>query len=145
MSGTQLTDKHFYVAVKALLFYNNKFLILKRSKKSNGEFGFWEFPGGRLEFFEDPMDGLKREIQEEAGVDIDIKFPLGVWDHKRNNDMHVIGITFLAKAISDEIVLSDEHLEYKWITKEEFADYKVFPKMLEEIDEWNWDNIARAL
>lgn len=144
MSGNQIVGKAFHVTVKALLFYNNKFLIVKRSKISQKEYGFWEFPGGRLEFSEDPKEGLIREIKEEVSIDATIVFPVSVWDHVKKND-HIVGITFLAKACSDKIVLSDEHSEYKWISKEEFINYKVFPKIHEEIKEWNWENINRIL
>ena len=144
MSGNQIIGKSFHVTVKALLFYNGKFLIVQRSKMSQNEYGFWEFPGGRLEFSEDPKEGLVREIKEEVSIDATIEFPVSVWDHVKTND-HIVGITFLAKASGDNIVLSDEHNDYKWISKDEFKDYKVFPKILEEFKEWNWDNIFAAL
>jgi len=144
MSGNQIVGKSFHVTVKALLYYNNKFLIVKRSKISQKEYGFWEFPGGRLEFSEDPREGLIREIKEEVSIDATIEFPVSIWDHVKPND-HIVGITFLAKAASDKIVLSDEHDDYKWISKDEFKNYKVFPKILEEFKEWNWDNIGRVL
>ena len=144
MSGNQIAGKAFYVTVKALLYYNEKFLIVRRSKMSQNEYGFWEFPGGRLEFSEDPKEGLLREIKEEVDIDATIKFPISVWDHVKTDD-HIIGITFLAEAHSDNINLSDEHNDYKWIDKDEFENYKVFPKIIEESKEWNWDNIYNAI
>lgn len=51
----------FYrVSIKALILdTDGRFLLIKEDN------GFWEFPGGGLDFGEEPADGLRREIHEE--------------------------------------------------------------------------------
>jgi 8-oxo-dGTP diphosphatase len=61
------------VGIGVLIFNNGKILLGKRSG-SHGE-GSWSPPGGHLEFGEKLEECAKREVKEEAGIDIrDVEF-----------------------------------------------------------------------
>lgn len=56
-------------AVVGILKNNNRILIAQRPEgKAYG--GYWEFPGGKIEANERPIDALKRELQEELGIEV---------------------------------------------------------------------------
>ena len=62
--------KHYaLVGQKAIIFYQNKFLILQRSKKT-GSTGMWSIPGGGLDTGEKPLASINREIQEETQLEV---------------------------------------------------------------------------
>ncbi len=56
----------FYrVSVKALILDEQKRFLLSLVEK-----GTWELPGGGLDFGEEPHEGLKRELNEEMGLEV---------------------------------------------------------------------------
>lgn len=62
MKHTQKTAI-YRTSVKALILDKNKKFLL--AKEDSGK---WELLGGGLDFGENPQQGLKREIQEETGI-----------------------------------------------------------------------------
>ena len=62
-------QKRIHVAVGILVDIQGRVCIAKRP---NGKHlgGLWEFPGGKLEENEEPFTGLKRELFEELGTEI---------------------------------------------------------------------------
>ena len=112
-------DKKFGVAAKAIIRNKEgKYLVLFKSEDEDINPNEIDIPGGRIEFGEDVQDCLKREVTEEVGLEINIGHPLRVWGFVKN-DLHLIGITFIADLIGGDISLSGEHDTYRWMTKEE--------------------------
>lgn len=129
-------NKRFFVALKGAIFNENKFLIIKRSIKARGEHGSWEFPGGRMEFGETPEETLGREVLEEVGLKVEIKKPLHTWSFFKDENTQIVGITYLCKAVSSEVILSEEHVDFAWITFEDIHNYNVKSSIIEQIERW---------
>ena len=51
----------------AVVIKNQKVLLTRRSPNDNLA-GYWEFPGGKVESNETPQQCLKRELEEELGI-----------------------------------------------------------------------------
>ncbi len=64
-------DRPIISVTAAILVRDGKILIAQR-KSSDHLAGKWEFPGGKLEDGESPEECLRRELQEEFGVDTSI-------------------------------------------------------------------------
>lgn len=117
----------FEITVKAVIINDkNEILLAKRSE--NGFFGVgkYDLPGGKLEEGEDIKKGLKREIKEETGIEVEIGPVLYVFDfEKKYNKKYEIGeeeilisgkgLRFLAYYKSGEVALSREHEKYEWV------------------------------
>jgi 8-oxo-dGTP diphosphatase len=57
--------------VAALIFQNDKILVCQRTRHQTMPLK-WEFPGGKIEEGEQPRDALRRELDEELGIDATI-------------------------------------------------------------------------
>lgn len=112
------------IGQKAALIRDGKCLIVELASRP----GLWELPGGRINEGEFRESALRREIKEELGLD---KFDIlgvvdyDIWYHKDTNTPFCATV-HLIKNDSDEIILSDESLQYKWIAEDEINNYKYF-------------------
>lgn len=69
-----------YTVSSAIIQRDEQVLIAQRP--ADGLLGgLWEFPGGKVEPGEDFVSGLKREIREELGVEIEVGSPYGIYQH----------------------------------------------------------------
>lgn len=114
----------FVVVVGAIIEHvrTGTILLLKRSPNVERDPGIWEDPAGRVQQHEEPETALSREIKEEAGLNIEIVKPLNIFHEYRRLAGAVdesIGIIYWCRATSQEVHLSQEHSEYKWILPEE--------------------------
>jgi 8-oxo-dGTP diphosphatase len=57
--------------VAALIFKDNQILVCQRTRHQTMPLK-WEFPGGKIEEGEQPRDALRRELNEELGIDATI-------------------------------------------------------------------------
>lgn len=110
------------VALKSIIVYNQKVLIIQRSNYDEIGAGTWEFVGGKLDFGEDLLDGLKREIKEEVSLDVTVERLLYATTFKTNPQRQVVILTYLCYANTDNINLSSEHKNYTWSNKEQLLE-----------------------
>jgi ADP-ribose pyrophosphatase YjhB (NUDIX family) len=113
------------LAVSAVIFRDGKVLLLKRAK-SPGH-GFWSLPGGRVEFGESLHTALAREVDEEAGLEIDI-VALAGWREVlpgAGGGGHYLIMSFAARWVAHEPRLNEEHDDFKWVEPGQFGDLKL--------------------
>lgn len=116
-------EEHFVgrVAQKAIIFRNDTVLAVRNPGVER-----WSLPGGRLHKNESPADGLKREVREEIGADIEIGEAVCV-ELFGVADMPHVSIGFCAVFTEPEAVLTlaeDEIAEMAWVP---FTDIEKFP------------------
>jgi len=113
------------LAVSAVIFREGKLLLLKRAK-SPGH-GFWSLPGGRVEFGESLHTALAREVDEEAGLTIDI-VALAGWREVlpgAGGGGHYLIMSFATRWVAGEPRLNAEHDDFKWVEPGRFGDLKL--------------------
>ena len=107
------------VSIKGILYRDNKILFLKTAKKE-----IYELPGGRIDFGENVEQAFEREIKEELEFEkVKMGDLINAWSFtnvRENINHHFIIFDFEIFTNENEIKLSDEHTEYKWVGKDEF-------------------------
>lgn len=83
----------------------------------------FELPGGHIDFSEDIVAGLKREVMEEIGMQISIGDPFAAFTYLNEiKGSHSVEVVYFAKFTDplDNIKLHPEdHSEYKWVAENE--------------------------
>ena len=112
------------IVLTGILKDDNEFLIVKRNENDELYPGAWEFPGGHLENGETIKDGLKRELFEEIGFNEEfdpiITHYYDEIKNKNGNLIYNLEIDFIINVNKNDInvILSNEHCNYKWVGKE---------------------------
>ena len=90
---------------------DNKFPYISRK---------YEFPGGKVEPGESREEAVKRELEEELNMKIEILKPFMTITHQYP-DFHLTMHTFLCTSQTPTVTLT-EHINYRWLTKNELRD-----------------------
>ncbi|KKT52667.1 MAG: Purine phosphoribosyltransferase [Parcubacteria group bacterium GW2011_GWC2_44_22] len=108
------------MAVGALIecTLDGSILLLKRSAQADFAPGIWGDITGRLRQFEEPEDGVRREVKEECGLDVEIIKPLKIFHIFRGSqtaENELVGIIYWCQTKDQKVKLSNEHDDFKWV------------------------------
>ncbi len=122
--------------VAAIIFNDNRILCVQRGES---KFEYiskkYEFPGGKMEQGETKESAIKREIQEELHMDINVKEEF-LTVHHNYQDFILIMHSFICNCSDPKLTLI-EHINYKWLVKDELntldwaaADIPIMEKLM---------------
>jgi 8-oxo-dGTP diphosphatase len=136
--------KSFYVGVKAIIEHDGSFLFLKRIPNEKDRPYYWDIPGGRVDGEESLDQALIRELQEEIGLQNE--HATGKLLHVQklpftfDNGYSVVRIYYKVVAQNANILLSNEHAEYRWVAKENLTAF-----VRDESEHIHHDGLEKAL
>jgi ADP-ribose pyrophosphatase YjhB (NUDIX family) len=102
--------------------------------------GLWDIPGGYLEEHEHPLDGLRRELREETGLEIEPLRFVGAFMDWYGDGPEVnatLNLVWTARA-SGEPRAADDVAELRWFAADELppADEFAFDSLPSVLDAW---------
>jgi 8-oxo-dGTP diphosphatase len=114
------------VAAAAIVDPDNRVLITRRPP-GRSMAGLWEFPGGKVEANETPEGALRRELQEELGIDVcpTCLSPLTFASHAYD-EFHLLMPLYLCRQW-DGIITPNEGQEIAWARATRLKDYPMPP------------------
>ncbi|BBM05781.1 hypothetical protein HAALTHF_32640n [Vreelandella aquamarina] len=85
---------------------DQKHVLIARRPSNVDHGGLWEFPGGKLAPYETGLEGLKRELHEELGVEIVRAQPL-IRVHHEYPDKHILLDVWCMSLLANRLVVKD--------------------------------------
>jgi 8-oxo-dGTP diphosphatase len=82
--------------------------------------GTWEPPAGRLQPGESFEEGAIRELYEETGMLVSPGRIIATWVGDAPSGRRLASITYAGRTTGAEVTLSEEHLDYRWVTLDEW-------------------------
>ena len=130
-----MTDTQFVkVASHGFIQNGDKFLITQRPLNDDYMPGFWDTPGGTIEFGEKALDALTREIKEETGLTVKTGKLIFCYDYLSSPQRHQFNLVYQCDYLSGEIILDpNEHCEYRWVTLEQAKQIPNLISFLKEL------------
>ena len=120
--------------VAAAIVYNptlEKFLVVKRAEERERYPSHWEFPSGFIEEDEEVKEAALRELMEETGLKGEVvktgeSFPIQI----PPVTIHPV----LLLVDKEEVKLSNEHTEHRWVDKNDLSVLKTVPKLKQDLE-----------
>lgn len=132
---TYVACKHPVPAVAAIIVEQGRILLIRRGKSPS--FGRWALPGGKVEIHETLQAAVRREVKEEAGIEIRVGEIAGVFDlmvdEPESDIQHYIIIDFFANRVSGEPTFGDDASELRWVPVAELENYDLAQQLLERL------------
>ena len=123
-----------FVAGRALIIHNGKVLIIRESAKyeDGNNIGKYDIPGGKINSDESYEEGLKREVLEETKLKIKVGKPFFVTEWYpviKGNKVQIIGTFCECYCETNEVTLSQDHDDYKWIDPAQYNNFPLTDKL----------------
>jgi 8-oxo-dGTP diphosphatase len=118
------------------IFINGNKVLVAQAKGYENTF----LPGGHIEFGESSKDALKREIEEELGINCTVGSFLGIVEHKweRNGVLNceinqVFEVTSKELDSNSNPIAIESHLEFFWCNGSDLDDKNLQPYPLRNL------------
>jgi 8-oxo-dGTP diphosphatase len=98
--------------------------LVRRSAHNRSFVGTWEWPGGKADPGETFDVAVRREVAEEAGLQIKLTGVAGAFLIEMAQ-MHLAVLCMEAKACGGELRLSDEHDQSAWVPLAELSKWNL--------------------
>ena len=106
---------------KAFVFRKDgRFLTIRRTKTAPQNALKWDLPGGDVEFGEDPVKAIRREVKEETGLTARTLRLFGVDGRVYRGVEYWVTIAYRTNDAKGKLTISWEHDLHKWVTVDEF-------------------------
>lgn len=126
------------VGLGAVVWHEGKVLMIKRGQPPRA--GIWSLPGGGQMLGETVEEGIRRELREETGVEVDLLGLVAVIDSVQRDAVgqvlyHYTIIDYAARWRSGATVAGDDAADAAWFTPKELAQLTLWEETMRVIEQ----------
>lgn len=127
MTQRLFRKEHIVTSVVAVIIDERERVLL--TKRSIPPFkNMWVMPGGKIDLGEPILAALKREVDEEVGLEIEVDGLIDVFEHVTpgEENCHYIILFYRCRPVHVALVHNpDEVLEAIWVPRHELSGYQI--------------------
>ena len=121
----------------ALIFQRGKILLVQRGQEPLK--GYWSLPGGVLETGETLREGVRREVREETGLDVEPSTIVEVFerimrDEQGRAEYHYVLADFVCRVIGGTLRPADDASQAAWVHRDKLSQYLLTEGTLDVIE-----------
>lgn len=110
------------VGVGAVVVDGERVLLIRRGHEPMK--GEWSLPGGALEVGETLLEGVRREVLEETGLEVEPVAMIEVLDRIARDgegrvQFHYVLVDYLCRVVGGELCCATDAVEARWASREE--------------------------
>jgi 8-oxo-dGTP diphosphatase len=117
--------KNPLVGVGGVVIHRDRALLIRRgSEPLKGE---WSIPGGMLELGEELADGVRRELKEETGLEVEPLECILVFDRimreGKRVKYHYVIVDYLCRRKGGRLRPASDVVDARWVRREDLPQY----------------------
>jgi 8-oxo-dGTP diphosphatase len=117
-----------FLGVGALIFEDEKILLVERGKEPLK--GYWSLPGGIVETGEKLEEAIRREVEEETGLDVEPYAMFEIFerimpDPEGRPEYHYVLIDYLCRRLSGEPAAATDVSRVEWVEERNLGRYRL--------------------
>lgn len=110
------------VGVGAVVVDGERVLLIRRGHEPMK--GEWSLPGGALEVGETLLEGVRREVLEETGLEVEPVAMIEVLDRIARDgegrvQFHYVLVDYLCRVVGGDLCCATDAVEGRWASREE--------------------------
>lgn len=119
------------IAVGAIIFYQDRLVLVRRDKEPAR--GHWTFPGGAVELGESLEGAVRREVQEETGLQVELGEVAAVIDHVSRDEAgtvryHYVIVDYYARPVGGALCPGSDVSDARWVGLDELDGLEMTEK-----------------
>jgi ADP-ribose pyrophosphatase YjhB (NUDIX family) len=114
--------------VGALIFDRGRILLVERGTEPLK--GYWSLPGGVLDVGETLEEGVRREVREETGLEINVLGVLEIFeriirDAQGVPEYHYVLIDYVCRIVGGGLRAADDVSRAAWVPRSMLSTYRI--------------------